>query len=52
MMCNLTNTRYVSIAMVFTLKTWKHYKYGTLFQVFNDNKSLKYSFDQKDITMR
>ena len=39
-------------AVVFSLKTWRHYLYGAQFQVFSDHKSLKYLFDQKELNMR
>ena len=39
-------------AVVFALKTWRHYLYGSKFQVFSDHKSLKYLFDQKKLNMR
>jgi len=39
-------------AVVFALKTWRHYLYGSQFQVFSDHKSLKYLFDQKELNMR
>lgn len=39
-------------AVVFALKSWRHYLYGAHFQVFNDHKSLKYLFDQKELNMR
>jgi len=39
-------------AVVFALKTWKHYLYRAQFQVFKDHKSLKYLFDQKELNMR
>jgi len=39
-------------AVVFSLKSWKHYLYGAQFQVFSDHKSLKYLFDQKELNMR
>jgi len=39
-------------AVVFALKTWRHYLYGSQFQVFSDHKSLKYLFDQKEQNMR
>ena len=35
-------------AIVFALKIWRHYLYGTTFRVFSDHKSLKYLFDQKE----
>ena len=38
--------------MVFALKIWRHYLYGTRFEVFSDHKSLKYLFDQKELNMR
>ena len=39
-------------AVVFVLKIWRHYLYGSMFDVFNDHKSLKYLFDQKEFNMR
>jgi len=38
--------------VVFALKTWRHYLYGSQFQIFSDHKSLKYLFDQKELNMR
>ena len=34
-------------AVVFVLKLWRHYLYGSRFEVFSDHKSLRYLFDQK-----
>jgi len=31
---------------------WRHYLYGSRFEVFSDHKSLKYLFDQKELNMR
>jgi hypothetical protein len=39
-------------AVVFVLKIWRHYLYGSRFEVFSDHKSLKYMFDQKELNMR
>ncbi|WJX40142.1 hypothetical protein P8452_27648 [Trifolium repens] len=39
-------------AVVFSLKVWRHYLYGSRFEVFSDHKSLKYLFDQKELNMR
>jgi len=39
-------------AVVFVLKIWSHYLYGSRFEVFSDHKSLKYLFDQKELNMR
>jgi len=39
-------------AVVFVLKIWRHYLYGSRFQVFSDHKSLKYLSDQKELNMR
>ena len=39
-------------AVVFALKTWRHYLYGEKVQVFTDHKSLKYLFTQKELNMR
>jgi len=38
--------------LVFVLKIWRHYLYGSRFEVFSDYKSLKYLFDQKELNMR
>lgn len=37
--------------VVFVLKIWRHYLYGSRFKVFSDNKSLIYLFDQKELNM-
>ncbi|GJX94694.1 putative reverse transcriptase domain-containing protein [Tanacetum coccineum] len=39
-------------AVVFALKIWKHYLYGTKCIVFTDHKSLQHIFDQKELNMR
>ena len=39
-------------AIVFALKTWRHYLYGEQFEVFLDHKSLKYIFTQRDLNIR
>ena len=39
-------------ALVFALKSWRHYLYGEKFEVFSDHKSLKYIFSQKDLSLR
>ncbi|KAI5405994.1 hypothetical protein KIW84_052663 [Lathyrus oleraceus] len=39
-------------ALVFVLKIWRHYLFGSRFEVFSDHKSLKYLFDQKELNMR
>ena len=38
--------------IVFVLKLWRHYMFGSRFNVFSDPKSLKYFFDQKELNMR
>ncbi|GJS35370.1 putative reverse transcriptase domain-containing protein [Tanacetum coccineum] len=38
--------------VVFTLKIWRHYLYGTKSSVFTDHKSLQYILDQKELNMR
>ena len=38
--------------VVFALKIWRHYLYGTKCTVFTDHKSLQHIFDQKDLNMR
>ena len=39
-------------AVVFALKIWRHYLYGTKCTVFTDHKSLQYILDQKELNMR
>ncbi|KAJ0946758.1 putative nucleotidyltransferase, Ribonuclease H [Helianthus annuus] len=39
-------------AMVFALKIWRHYLYGTRCTIFTDHKSLQHIFDQKELNMR
>ncbi|GJX32078.1 putative reverse transcriptase domain-containing protein [Tanacetum coccineum] len=38
--------------VVFALKIWRHYLYGTKCTVFTDHKSLQYIPDQKELNMR
>ncbi|GJQ97933.1 putative reverse transcriptase domain-containing protein [Tanacetum coccineum] len=38
--------------VVFTLKIWGHYLYGTKCVVFTDHKSLQHILDQKELNMR
>nr|GFA50024.1 putative reverse transcriptase domain-containing protein [Tanacetum cinerariifolium] len=40
------------VAVVFTLKIWRHYLYGTKCMVFTDHKSLQHILDQKELNMR
>ena len=40
------------VAIVFSLKFWRHYLYGEQFKVFLYHKSLKYIFTQRDLNMR
>ncbi|GJZ27787.1 putative reverse transcriptase domain-containing protein [Tanacetum coccineum] len=39
-------------AVVFALKTWRHYLYGTKSVIYADHKSLQHIFDQKELKMR
>ncbi|GJV22612.1 putative nucleotidyltransferase, ribonuclease H [Tanacetum coccineum] len=39
-------------AVVFALKTWRHYLYGTKSVIYMDHKSLEHIFDQKELNMR
>ncbi|GJX13680.1 putative reverse transcriptase domain-containing protein [Tanacetum coccineum] len=38
--------------VVFALKTWRHYLYGTKSVIYKDHKSLRHIFDQKELNMR
>ncbi|GKD15927.1 putative reverse transcriptase domain-containing protein [Tanacetum coccineum] len=39
-------------AVVFALKTWRHYLYDTKSVIYTDHKSLQHIFDQKELNMR
>ncbi|GJX40030.1 putative reverse transcriptase domain-containing protein [Tanacetum coccineum] len=39
-------------AVVFTLKIWRHYLYGTKCTVFTDHKSLQHILNHKELNMR
>ncbi|GKB86537.1 putative reverse transcriptase domain-containing protein [Tanacetum coccineum] len=39
-------------AVVFALKTWRHYLYGTKSVIYTDHKSLQHIFDQNELNMR
>ncbi|KAJ0914366.1 putative nucleotidyltransferase, Ribonuclease H [Helianthus annuus] len=39
-------------AVVFALKIWRHYLYGTKCTIFTDHKSLQHIFNQKELNMR
>nr|GEV73606.1 retrotransposon protein, putative, Ty3-gypsy subclass [Tanacetum cinerariifolium] len=38
-------------AVVFALKTWRHYLYGTKSVIYTDHNSLQHIFDQKELNM-
>jgi hypothetical protein len=39
-------------AVVFALKSWRHFLYGAKCELYTDHKSLKYFFTQKELNMR
>ncbi|GJW29050.1 putative reverse transcriptase domain-containing protein [Tanacetum coccineum] len=39
-------------AVVFALKVWRHYMYGTKCTMFTDHKSLQHILDQNELNMR
>ncbi|GJS64199.1 putative reverse transcriptase domain-containing protein [Tanacetum coccineum] len=39
-------------SVVFSLKLWRHYLYGTKCTMFTDHKSLQHILDQKELNMR
>ncbi|GJQ92494.1 putative reverse transcriptase domain-containing protein [Tanacetum coccineum] len=39
-------------AVVFALKIWRHYLYGTKSVIYTNHKNLQYIFDQKELNMR
>nr|GFA74771.1 putative reverse transcriptase domain-containing protein [Tanacetum cinerariifolium] len=48
----LVKVRWNSKRVVFALKIWRHYLYGTKCTVFTDHKSLQHILDQKELNMR
>ncbi|KAM1726950.1 hypothetical protein ACFX12_017657 [Malus domestica] len=40
------------VALIFTLKIWRHYLYGEKCKIFTDHKSLQYLFTQHDLNLR
>ncbi|GJU26912.1 putative reverse transcriptase domain-containing protein [Tanacetum coccineum] len=46
-------THYLELgAVVFALKIWRHYLYGTKCTMFTDHKSLQHILDQKELNLR
>ena len=39
-------------AVIFALKIWKFYLYGSRFELYTDHQSLKYLFTQRDLNLR
>ncbi|KAI3754605.1 hypothetical protein L1987_54392 [Smallanthus sonchifolius] len=39
-------------AVVFALKIWRHYLYGTKCEIYTDHKSLQHIFNKKELNMR
>jgi hypothetical protein len=39
------------LAIVHTLKVWRHYLLGNLVHIYTDHKSLRYLFTQPDLNM-
>ncbi|GKA66625.1 putative reverse transcriptase domain-containing protein [Tanacetum coccineum] len=49
----MQNEKVIAYAsLVFALKIWRHYLYGTKCTVFTDHKSLQHILDQKELNMR
>nr|GEV80705.1 retrotransposon protein, putative, Ty3-gypsy subclass [Tanacetum cinerariifolium] len=44
--------RFIEGAVLFTLRLWRHYLYGTKCVVFTDHKSLQYILNQKELNLR
>ncbi|GJU05218.1 putative reverse transcriptase domain-containing protein [Tanacetum coccineum] len=49
--CDASNQGLELGAVVFALKTWRHYLYGTKSVIYMDHKSLQHIFDQKELNM-
>ena len=39
-------------AVTFTSKIWRYYLYGKTYEIYTDHRSLKYTFQQKDLNLR
>ncbi|GJS72202.1 putative reverse transcriptase domain-containing protein [Tanacetum coccineum] len=50
--CDASNQGLELGAVVFALKTWRHYLYSTKSVIYTDHKSLQHIFDQKELNMR
>lgn len=37
--------------VIFALRVWRHYLYGSRVQIFTDHKSLRYLMSQKDLNI-
>nr|GEU63780.1 reverse transcriptase domain-containing protein [Tanacetum cinerariifolium] len=49
---NYTNHDLELGVVVFALKIWRHYLYGTKYTIFTNHKSLQHILDQKELNMR
>ncbi|GKF71798.1 putative reverse transcriptase domain-containing protein, partial [Tanacetum coccineum] len=49
---NYTTHDLESGAVIFALRLWRHYLYGTKCVVFTDHKSLRYILNQKELNLR
>ncbi|GJX54556.1 putative reverse transcriptase domain-containing protein [Tanacetum coccineum] len=45
-------THDLELAVIFALRLWRHYLYGTKCVVFTDHKSLQYILNQKELNLR
>ncbi|GJY25701.1 putative reverse transcriptase domain-containing protein [Tanacetum coccineum] len=48
----MLRSRVWALSVVFSLKLWRHYLYGTKCTVFTDHKSLQHILNQKELNMR
>jgi hypothetical protein len=42
----------LKLVVVFILRVWRHYLYGSRVQIFTDHKSLRYLMRQNELNMR
>ncbi|GJX66319.1 putative reverse transcriptase domain-containing protein [Tanacetum coccineum] len=50
--CDASKKGLGAVAVVFALKIWRHYLYGTKCTVFTDHKSLQHILNQKELNMK